>query len=270
MTKFGAFLPRAIVFLAMLAICGAFGSSRAVAMAAAAPLTDELAGAPAVERVEWRAQTLPLQAKMIVNESEMTEDRQLGGSHLVPGILLSIGLLLGGGWLFGSGIALSFQKDPLTARVRNQLDRLDATRLTVRNLAFGAIAGHDDKELFDVRALHDTIAERADALLDKAKADFCLDVVDESYFAAEIDDIIAQCKVLLEKLAPLQPQRGPAAKAAGAWNNAPNAVARAKRGWDRVFAKDGELKMTTISQLNQMKWPLWSALKWMSGGTPQR
>lgn len=258
-----------LALLALLAIFAAADPPPALAIGRAAPPVGAPAGgAVAAARVKWDVGPLPLQAKFIVNEAEMTEDRQLGGSHLVPAILLGFGLLLGGGWLYGSRLALMFRKDPLTARVRDQLDKLDAARLAVRSLAFGAMAGHTETELFEVRALHDTIAERADALLDKAKSDFCLDAVDEAYFVSETERIIADCKSLFEKLAALQPDRK-----AGAWTVAhygPNVVARAKRGWDRAFASDGELRMTTIAQLNQMKWPLWSALKWMAGASPPR
>ncbi|SFK40058.1 hypothetical protein [Methylocapsa palsarum] len=252
----------ALAFLALFAA----DSRRASAIEAAA--TPSFVGGEAVPVAVRFAGPLPLQAKIIVNEAEMTEDRQLGGSHLVPGILLGLGLLLGGGWLYGSRFALMFRKDPLTARVRDELDKLDAARLAVRKLAFGAMSAHSETELFDVRALHDTIAERADALLDRAKADFCLDAVDEDYFISETENIIADCKSLLEKLSELQPDRK-----AGAWavvHYGPNAVARAKRSWERAFVSDGELRMTTIAQLNQMKWPLWSALKWMAGATPPR
>jgi hypothetical protein len=253
--------------LALLALFTGADSRRAFALGNAAPPSFAAAGAvPAA--VKWDVGPLPLQARIIVNEAEMTEDHQLGGSHLVPAILLALGLLLGGGWLYGSRLALMFRKDPLTARVRDQLDKLDAARLAVRNLAFGAMAAHSETELFEIRALHDTIAERADALLDKAKADFCLDAVDEGYFVSETGRIIADCKSLFEKLAALQPDRK-----AGAWtvvSYGPNVVARAKRSWDRAFVSDGELRMTTIAQLNQMKWPLWSALKWMAGATPPR
>jgi hypothetical protein len=253
--------------LALLALFAAVDSRRAFAMGSAAPRSFEGAGDVPVA-VKWSIGPLPLQAKIIVNEAEMTEDRQLGGSHLVPAILLGLGLLLGGGWLYGARLALMFRKDPLTARVRDELDKLDAARIAVRNLAFGAMAAHTEKELFEVRALHDTIAERADALLDKAKADFCLDAVDEAYFVSETRRIIGDCEGLFEKLTGLQPDRK-----VGAWaivRQGPNVVARAKRSWDRAFVSDGELRVTTIAQLNQMKWPLWSALKWMAGASPPR
>jgi hypothetical protein len=252
--------------LAPLVFFAAADSRSAFAMGSVAP--PSFAASPAVAAaVKWDIGPLPLQAKIIVNEAEMTEDRQLGGSHLVPGVLLGLGLLLGGAWLYGSRLVLMFRKDPLTAKVRDQLDKLDAARIAVRNLAFGAMAAHSETDLFEVRALHDTIAERADALLDKAKSDFCLDAVDEAYFVAETERIVADCEALFEKLAALQPDRK--TRAWAIVRQGPNVVARAKRSWDRAFVSDGELRMTTIAQLNQMKWPLWSALKWMAGATPR-
>ena len=168
-----AILFAACVFTLPLALAT---NANASSMNASMSIRADLAGA---DPVKLRVALLPLQAERFDNfdnEGETTEDKQFGLSHVFAAILLSIGLLILIGWIFGWELVLRLRKDPLPARVRTYLNRLNSARLAVRSLALGAIARHRETELIEEKKLYDEIAEKADALLEKAKTDFCLNV----------------------------------------------------------------------------------------------
>jgi len=245
----------------MLFATGLANASPALAFNADALHTSMQVDLAKADAGQFHVGLLPLQAKRFGDEGQTTEDKQFGLSHVFAFILLSIGLMIGLGWIFGWELVLRLRKDPLPTRVRSALNRLDSARTTVRSLALGAIARRQETELTEEKKLYDRIAEKADALIEKAKTDFCLNAIDEPLFVAEIEALIAQSKQLCARLGALQPTGGSAVDIEDKFKFGWASINRTNRGWERVFAKDKDLKITTITQLNDMRWPLWSTLK---------
>lgn len=253
-------LPGAILVVTLVATC-VFTSSRTSAMDAGVNSNPGVVAAEA-DPIIVRAALFPPQAKRFGNEGEWTEDKEFGLSHVFAAILLSIGALIVIGWIFGWDLVLRLRNDPLPARLRTYLNRLDSARLAVQRLALRAMARHNELELAEERRRYDEIAEAADAVIEKAKTDFCLNALDEPFLVAEIAKLVVQSKELCTRLGAMQPTQVSAVDVEDMFKFGWASINRANRGWERVFAKDKDLKITTIAQLNDMRWLLWSTLKW--------
>jgi hypothetical protein len=174
-------------------------------------------------------------------------------------IALGIGALFGLAWLFGGEPFSRLRGDPVPSRIRNRLDRLDSTRLTIFAAVRAARARRPDTELAEEKALYDRLAADAGEVLDKARQDLLLNLVDESFLVPALDGLNDRAQSLSFRLRRIAPVGSPARNGGIAVEPAFVGFSRINRGWERVFSAESP-KMATVRQLRAMHWPSWSRI----------
>lgn len=200
-----------------------------------------------------------LQVAPIQREADYTKERKAYVLHTTGLIALGLGLGFILVWRFGLDLALRLRGDPLPKRVRTRLDRLESVRLSVIASVRACKAQSVELESSEEKQAYERLAAAAGSMLDKVRRDLLLNFVDEDFLVPELEDLIDRGQALSFRLRRLAPVPSPEASEKGLAQSGWTTLDRINRGWERVLAGKAA-KLTTIQQLNAMRWPLWSSL----------
>jgi hypothetical protein len=203
---------------------------------------------------------LPLEIAQIQRDADYTKSDHPYFNPTFGLIALGIGALLGLGWLLGADTASRLRGDPVPSRIRTRLDRLDSATLAVLASVRAAKSHRPEAELAAEKALYDRLATDIGEVLDKVRLDLLLNFVDEGYLVPALDELSARARSLSFELRRLAPVRSMVGDEKTGLPLGPGLLSRINRGWERVFSPESA-KMTTIRQLNAMRWPAWSRIE---------
>jgi hypothetical protein len=175
-------------------------------------------------------------------------------------VALGIGAVFGLAWLLGGEPAARLRGDPVPSRIRGRLDRLDSATLAVLAAVRAAKAQRPEAELEQEKATYDRLAKEVGELLDKVRLDLLLNFVDDGLLVVRLDDLFTKVQDFSFQLRRLAPVKSIVADPTATLPLGHSLIARIGRGWERVLSP-GSAKMTTIRQLNTMRWPAWSRIE---------
>lgn len=202
---------------------------------------------------------LPLEVAQIQREADYTREHNPYFNPTVGMIAIGIGALLGLAWFFGGERASQLRGDPVPSRVRSRLDRLDGARLAVLAATRASKSVGSDAELSAEKTLYDRLAADVDEVLDKVRRDLLLNLVDEDFLVPALDELTDRAHALSFRLRRIAPVRSMISDEKTSLQLGHATLARVSRGWERVLSAEPQ-KMTTIRQLNAMRWPSWSRI----------
>lgn len=226
---------------------------------ASAPATPLLALAPSGHGHRAMIGLLPLEVAQIQRDADYNREGRNAYFNPTYGLIaLGIGAIIGLTWFLGAEPASRLRGDPMPSRIRNRLDLLDNARLE----ALAAVRAGKSRglDLTKEKALYDQLARDVGEVLDKMRRDLLLNIVDEAYLAPALDALDDRARSLSARLRRLAPVPSSMSYERNTVPFRHGALARITRSWERVFSRD-PAKMTTIRELNAMRWPSWSRIE---------